>query len=640
MPIAGSVTAVGSSAIAALPALSALPIHEIALLATIAVSVVVLSRLDGGLEPIASLRSRFLYGVPWGTLVSMAIVIGVYLFIQGGINDRYAPTVIPFRAWSYFDPIAVLLSGFAHANYGHLRGNMIGTLALAPLAEYAFGHYAATRSAAADQFSRPQSTSISDVRPWLWTDPRARAFLVFPAGVIAVGMLTGIFSLGPSIGFSGVVYAFAGFALVYYPIATVVALSARRVLGGLYNAFVNPVQISTAQPGYNTPWFAGIAVQGHAIGLFFGVACALALLWYRSDTPPAASRLWIGALLYGISQSLWAIYWYRGGEEYVLYRAIGLALVFVLATVIAAAATARDRPLLPARAVTAPNTIRESIASATGRQAAALVVVVAIALLVGPTIPVSLTTADDAALPGDPIEIDGYEVTYGEDVPDGLVGIVDVEAFGETTQVNTSGVIVRNTDKHVWTTATTAGRLGFEGRSTVRVGGIGWQETVVATREGWVATNGGTTYRITLSHDNTTRTAYLAEPVTAEPIVAGSRLSIVTEAEEFVVVATPARTAVNETETNETREENTTNETSEMNATNESSERDHSVTPAERVDSDEAIRTAIPAAGENASLGNFTLHNVEGRLFVEHEQTDTIVRIADKERYGEDRRVR
>ncbi len=631
MAIAGPLTAIGSAVISELPPLSVVPIYEILLAVTVVVSVVVLSRLDGGMEPVSALRSRFLYGVPWGTLVSMAIVIGVYLFIQGGISDRYEPTVIPFRAWSYFDPGAVLISGFAHANYGHLRGNMIGTLALAPLAEYAFGHYATTKSDAAGVFGRPASTAIGDVRSWLWTDPRARAFLVFPAGVVAVGILTGIFSLGPAIGFSGVVYAFAGFALVYYPIATIVALSARGVLSGLYNAFSTPVQISTAQPGYNTPWFAGIAVQGHAIGLFFGVACALALLWYRSDTPPSASRLWIGALLYGISQSLWAIYWYRGGEEYVLYRAIGLALVFVLATVIAAAATAPDRPLLPARAVTAPNTIRESIASATGRQAAALVVVVAIALLVGPTIPVSLTTADDAALPGDPIEIDGYEITYGEDVPDGLVGVVDVEAFGETTQVNTSGVIVRNTDKHVWTTATTAGRLGFEGRSTVRVGGIGWQETVVATREGWVATNGGTTYRITLSHDNTTRTAYRADPVTAEPIVAGSRLSIVTEAAEFVVVATPARTAVNETETNET---------SEMNVTNESNERNHSVTPTERIDSDEAIRTAIPAAGENTSLGNFTIHNVEGRLFVEHERTDTIVRIADKERYGEDRRVR
>lgn len=628
MAIVGSFTALGSAVISELPPLSVIPIYEILLAVTIAVSVFVLSRLDGGMEPVSALRSRFLYGVPWGTLVSMAIVIGVYLFVQGGIYDRYAPVVIPFRAWSYFDPGAVLISGFAHANYGHLRGNMIGTLALAPLAEYAFGHYATTKSDTPGVFDRPASTAISDVRSWLWTDPRARAFLVFPAGVVAVGMLTGIFSLGPSIGFSGVVYAFAGFALVYYPIATIVALSARGVLSGLYNAFSTPVQIASAQPGYNTPWFAGIAVQGHAIGLFFGVACALALLWYRSDRPPSASRLWIGALLYGVSQSLWAIYWYRGGEEYVLYRAIGLGLVFVLATVIAAAATARDRPLLPARVVTAPSTIRESIVSATGRQAAALAVVVAIALLVGPTIPVSLTTADDAALPGDPIEINGYEVTYGEDVPDGLVGVVDVEAFGETTQVNTSGVIVRNTDKHVWTTATTAGRLGFEGRSAVQVGGIGWQETVIATREGWVATNGGTTYRITLSHDNTTRTAYRGDPVTAEPIVAGSRLSIVTESEEFVVVATPARPAVNETETNETSELNETNETN------------NAVTPGERVDSDDAIRTAIPAAGENTTLGNLTIHNVEGRLFVEHEQTDTIVRIAEKERYGADRRVR
>ncbi|MCL9817251.1 rhomboid family intramembrane serine protease [Natronocalculus amylovorans] len=557
-----------------------IPIFELFLLFVVVGSLYVVYRLDtprGAWG--ATLRSRLLFGVPWGTIVSMALVIGVYLFIQGGIHNRYAPTVIPFRAWSYLDPFPVVVSGFAHANYGHLRGNMIGTLALAPLAEFAFGHYTDKRG----------ESTFSSLR----TNPYIRAFVLFPLGVIAIGILTGVFSLGPSIGFSGVVYAFAGFALVYYPIATVVALTARQVISGLNNALANPVQFAAAEATYSTPWFAGIAVQGHAIGLLLGVVAGVALMWYRNDNPPTALRLWTGALLYAVSQSLWAIYWYRGGEQYILYRGLGLALVFILATIIAAAVVSRDRPLFPTRVVPNPTTTFESLTSGTTQQVAFVVLLVAVASLLGPTIPISLNTADQSDLPGDPIEIDGYEITYGEDVPDGMIGVVDIDAFGESTQVNTSGVIVRNTDRHIWTTATTRGRLAFDGRAAIRVGGVGWQETVIAEREGWRAANSGTAYRVSLRYAGEERTQFVSDPVTAEPTIAGQNITVGVVEDVFVV--------------------------------------------ATDVDGDVATEE-IPAENETAALAGLQIENVENVLFAVDEETETRVRVAEKERYGNEQR--
>ncbi|MGM0605155.1 MAG: rhomboid family intramembrane serine protease [Halobacteriota archaeon] len=571
--------AIGQSAPPSLAVPEWLPIHRLVLLFAIVGSLYLVYRLDA---PRGSwghaLRSRFLLGVPWGTLTSMALVIGVYLFVQGGIDNLYGPTVIPFRAWSYFDPLGVVVSGFAHANFSHLRGNMVGTLALAPLAEYAFGHYPRSRG----------SSSFGSVR----TNPYVRAFVIFPAGVGVVGLFAGVFSLGPSIGFSSVVYAFAGFALVFYPLGTVVALSARQVIQSLYFASRYPEQVSMAEPAYSTPWFAGTAVQGHALGLVLGVLLGIAVLRYRDSVPTSALRLWVGALVYAVSQSLWAIYWYRGEETYVLYRAFGLALVFALATIVAAAVAARDRPFVPELARSAPRSITESIRSATPQRVAMLALLLTASVLIGPTLPVSLNTADTGELPGEPIEIRGYEITYGEDVPDGMIGVVDVEAFGESTQVNTSGVIVRNTDRHIWATETTTGQLAFDGRSTVRVGGIGWQETVVVEREGWTATNSDTAYRISMQYADQRQVAYLSEPATAEPLIAGRDVIISAEADAFLITVSGE---------------------------------------------DERVTEPIPDAGENVTVGDLVIYHEQGALFAVHEESRTALRVADKERYGAER---
>jgi hypothetical protein len=158
--------------------------------------------------------------------------------------------------------------------------------------------------------------------------------------------------------------------------------------------------------------------------------------------------------------------------------------------------------------------------------------------LAGPAVPVNLFTASDDALPGEPVQVRDYEVTYAEDVTDGMVAVVNVSAFGETTAVNTSGVIVQSRERGIWTTAVSKGRLAFAGRTVVRVGGVGWRDAVAVERTGWTVTGGGVAYRVNVTHDGETRTVYRSPPANASPVVGGRNVSIEPRATEFVVAVT------------------------------------------------------------------------------------------------------
>lgn len=564
-------------------------------------SVVVVWRLDAASgERYARLRSRFVLGVPWGTLLTICFVLGVYLFVQGGLANWNAPLVLPFRAWSYLYPLGIVTAPFAHASPGHLLGNLIGTLAFAPIAEYAWGHY--RRSPSDSRPQSPLSSSLSFPSPST-SAPRSIPFsapesvlasplgriLVFFCGTIAIGLVTSLFALGPVIGFSGVVFAFAGFALVRYPLATVIALAGGGVLRLVYSALTNPVTTASAEPSFAAPWWAGIAIQGHALGLLCGVLLGAFLVRRRNAAPPAL-RLWFGVLIFAVSQSLWAVYWYRGGETYVLFRALGTVLVFALATLVAVGVATPDRSLsstlaadrssLPsldrARALVPDVDFSPGVGFDAdvnvGLSARRLATAVLIAALLGmalPAIPINLTvvadestsdafdpsasgpiTADSAALSTDQnttdsaartrngsnatglradavLEIRGYTIRYAEDIENELVSVIDVSAFGETTAVNTSGVIVTNADREIWTTAISKSRLQFAGRTSIRVGGLGWQEVVRVRRTGWTLAGGNTTYKVFLhSPDEKRRLAYAAPRATATPVLAGKNVSI------------------------------------------------------------------------------------------------------------------
>ena len=470
----------------------------------------------------ARLRRRFVLGVPWGTLVTVVLVLTVYLVLQGGYDHWYSPVTIPFRAWSYFYPLGMASAAFSHGGAGHLVGNLVGTLTLAPLAEYAWGHFPRERG----------SHSFGSLR----TNPYVRAFLVFPVAVVVVGLLTSVFAIGPIIGFSGVVFAFAGVALVNYPLGTVVALAAGGALRLVYNTLLTPVLTASGRPGYITPWWADIAIQGHALGLLIGVLVGVVVVRSRSrGDRPSAGRLWLGTVLFAVEQSLWAVYWFRGGETYVLYRAAGVVLVVALALVVVFAVVARDDPLFTwellgdSEAQRASGSRKKSGDSGVVRnwQIAAVVLLLSTAAIAGPAVPTNLFTAESGDLPGDELTVRDYEVTYAEDVENGLVAVVDVEAFGETTAVNTSGVIVRSEERGIWTTTVTKGRLAFDGQVAVRLGGVGWRETVYAQRDGWNVLGNGTAYRVALGDNESGRVVYTSDPVTAAPTLAERNVTVV-----------------------------------------------------------------------------------------------------------------
>jgi membrane associated rhomboid family serine protease len=551
--------------------------HRLAVVLTLVVGVVVALALDDR-DLAGRLRARFLLGVPWGTLVVVGLVFTVYLLVQGGLNHWHRPVTIPFRAWSYLYPLGILASGFTHVSPGHLLGNLFGTLALAPLVEYAWGHYSRERGA----------STFGTLR----SNPYVRAFVLFPAIVVATGVGLSLFAIGPVIGFSGVVFAFAGFALVRYPLGTIVAMVGSNVVNLTYRALLTPVTEASGRTVFVTPWWADVAIQGHALGLLVGIV--LGVLFVQSDrgVRPPAARLFAGMLLFSVMQSLWAVYWFRGGTEFVLYRAVGLSLVAVLATLVTVGVAARDRPLFGTGGLSLPT---RGVRSDGGRpvttqQMGVVVLLLATAVVAGPAIPVNLVSAE-GDLPGETVDVQGYEITYAENVRNGMVSSIPLEAFGETTSVKTSGVIVRNADREIWTTAVSKGRLAFSGRERVVVGGIGWRHELLAVRSGWTAAGGDTAYRVNLVDDGVKRTAFTSDSATADPIIGGRNVSVTVDEDRFYIVV----------------------------ASNESG-------------TTTLVRAPMPGENESVVLQEVTFTRVEDRVVASYEGTEVVV--LRKETYG------
>lgn len=451
-----------------------------------------------------TVRSRLLFGLPLGSLVVVVIVVGFYLFVQFGSRGLGSPLVLPFVSWSYFYPLGVLTAPFAHAGLGHVTGNIIATLALAPLAEYAFSHF-------------PTERGESAFGSWR-TNPYVRALVLFPLGVVAVSFLTGIFSWGATIGFSGVVYAFAGFALVRYPLATVLAVTARESISVLWRVFNEPIVFESAGPSYGPPWWAGIAVQGHLFGFLVGALLAAALVAKRGSRP-SAIRIWLGTFLLTTSLSLWAVWWYGQTAEYVLYRALGLLLVVGLAVLFTLVVRAGSSRL---------------VGDVSARKLAFTLLLLPVVTMALVAVPVNVATVQDTDLPGDPVEIEGYQVTYAENVQNQRVSAVNVPLFSQATNVSASGVIVANEERTIWTEQISAGELAFYGDRSVTVGGIGWEETVTVHRRGWVPVGGNAVYNVYVGRDDGSfRHVYASENSTARPIIAGRQVRVVARGGQF-----------------------------------------------------------------------------------------------------------
>jgi len=446
------------------------------------------------------LRRRFVLGVPWGTLLTVLGVLCVYWFAQGGWDHPQRPMTVPFYSWSYFYPLGTVVAPFAHQGVGHLTGNLQGTLVYAPIVEYVVGHYPRERG----------SQSFSSWR----TNPFVRVLTV-PAGAVVVGLLTGVFTAGPVIGFSGVVFALAGFALVTRPLLAVAALVSERVVSVVYSGLKSPTLVREPSPGLFSPWWSDIAVQGHALGVLIGASLGLLVVRHRSERPRALS-LWFAGVIFGIRQSLWAIYRPQGDNQFVLYRAVGVGLIFLFAAVIASTVRASDRPL----------TSRLDVPR---RRAAVAVVAVVLLGLSAAAVPFGVTSVS-GELPdsAETVEVRDYTVTYVEGVPNQYVSFASELLYADETRVRSSGVVVLSERRGIWLQSVSKQSLGFNGFARVRVGGVGWRETVYANREGWSLVGNGTAYRVQLwAHGETRQLAYATDPVRAQPVVAGRNVSIV-----------------------------------------------------------------------------------------------------------------
>lgn len=499
--------------------------------ATMLVSVVVIRRLhqpDRQWGAVA--RSRLVLGIPWGSVLVIGFVCGVYLFVQDGITAFDDPVTIPYRAYSYFYPLGMLTASLSHAGPSHLIGNLSGAIVVAPIAEYAWGHY-------------PNGRDEHTTDSW-YTNPWVRALVIFPLAVVGITILTSLFALGPVIGFSGVVFAFAAFALVHYPIVTIVGvLGVQGVLLTLYRALQNPIGVYVAESSPpSAPSWAGIAIQGHALGFFIGLVLGIALLRKRGLRPDPF-RLWLAILLYGFAQGLWQLYWFGSENTYILFQGPGVLIVTTLALVVTLAVAApqslivpqrlerilargsRKRPESPldrsleiARAdgdrATPPRLERIS-ELATGarrgstwlwnvdpRRTASVIVLLVLAILAGMAIPLNLFVLDDATASSDAaVEIEDYTIQYAESAENELTAPIRVGPLEDAVSIESSGVIVASEQRQLWLEAVPAQRLSFTGNESVVVGGPGWRETVHVERTGWEPVGNDTVYQVELWAD-------------------------------------------------------------------------------------------------------------------------------------------
>ncbi|QSG14553.1 rhomboid family intramembrane serine protease [Halapricum desulfuricans] len=467
---------------------------------------------DPGGEWMRRLRSRLLLGAPWGTVLTAVFLLGMFLFVQGAYSgnpfDPRQPVTYAFTAWSYEYPLGVLAAPFSHANLAHLRGNVISLLVFGSIAEYGYSHFRPGRGTQIEYLSRRSPY----VRP-----------LLFAGAMGLVGVATSAFVPGPIIGFSGVVYALAGFALVVRPLTAVVGLLLSDMLGTLYTAFTSPVTTHSPGIGYYGVWFADIAVTGHLLGFLLGVLLGIAL-WYRRGDRPSAPRVWFAAVLFGVIQQLWLAYLPLGNGRYALFRGIGIAFVFLLGAAIVATARRSSRPSIPWPS-RAPERLREELPSR--GQAAAGVLVMTVLTLALAGVVVHLQTVESTELPNDPVEVRDYQVGYSENVTNQLYAMVDIPGLEQVTSVDSSGVIVYSERRNVWQLATSKSRLASTGYTEVTVGGVGWRETVGVSRTGWSVVGGNRTYRVQLHPpDEPSRVAFTSGPARADATIANRTITL------------------------------------------------------------------------------------------------------------------
>jgi membrane associated rhomboid family serine protease len=542
---------------------------------------------------------RLLYGIPWGTLVIVGLNVAFYLFAQGGLSHFEDPVFLPFVSWSYFYPLGMLTAGIAHGSAGHIIGNMAGTLVLAPIAEYAWGH----RPPAAWSHRVGGLAGRFDVRhrEGYMNNPWIRAVVVFPGTLLLGAFATSFFSLGPGIGFSGAVYGIIGFVIVMAPLWAVIGVVATSALGQLVTAFRQPLVRAGIEAGPpSPPAWAGIGFQAHMLGFLLGVLVAVGLLVARKRRP-SVERVFFATAVVGLVQSLWLISFPADSDTFVLYRGAGTVLVFVLSMVVAVAAGGQQKELpkplsvlprapsrrqiaviwllilglfgvgglgaalvagsgssvaaavvsvvlvtvllaLPALPPLLPDRL---ISSPISRRQAAVGTIALFTVLVGLVgVPYGFILVDDPDIEGaESVSVRDYEIAYVNNATTGHSVAGDV-IDAETLRSNISGVIVVSDQREMWTTGIRPSQLAYRGNSSMQVGGVGWRETVEAQRQGWSVVGNGSAYVVDLVVDSERTRSYTGEAVRADLQIDGHNISVVPTADSFDLQVTQNGTAV------------------------------------------------------------------------------------------------
>lgn len=536
------------------------------------------------------LAKRFILGVPWGTALCVTGVVLFYLFAQSGFTHWDSPVTLPFRSWSYFYPLGLLTSGFAHASPGHLTGNMIGTLVLAPLVEYAWGHY----PPATDEtdYEYPPPGDVGDRQPATesrsrWQMPWVRALVIFPAVVVGVSLVTSVLAFGWSLGFSGTVFAFGGFAVVYFPILTVIAMVGFTGTAIIFNTLLDPVIRATAGGGSGgAPSWWGVNVQAHLLGFLLGVLLALFLLQWRNESR-RPGRIFFAILLFGLSRQLYAFTDSPEADVYLQLRGVGVIFVLGLTILITATVAAEKGPistrltglswvskLRPVGLVWTGGVLvliwavwSGTIGSGSFPPFGVGIIPVLFLLLLYPLIPadgpsrigsqlsrrdlllVSLglilvvvalpsviwnsgQMGEEAVPDAETISVEGYEVTYAEGVQHGRIG------------TNESGIIVVNEQRQIWSSTVEKDELRDSGEETITIGGLGWRDTVTVRRDGWSAVGGSSAYVVDLIYNGETVRAFRSGPAEARAQIANKTVAVETVGEQFLLNVTRNETTL------------------------------------------------------------------------------------------------
>jgi membrane associated rhomboid family serine protease len=473
----------------------------------------------------------------------------------------------------------MLTAGFAHGSAGHITGNLLGTVVLAPIVEYAWSHYPPDQSE--DDLGGVTAERQRELgllaRPWV------RALVVFPVAIILVSLVTSLFAFGFSLGFSGTVFAFGGLALVYYPIRTIVGMLGISVVGLVYRALTQPVLTATADPGPPGPpsWF-GINQQAHILGLLIGALLGIALLTER-DRRPQPDNLLVAVLFFTIARGLYALPWTEG-DKFLQYRGIGLIVVLVLTIVITAAVVSSDRRLtgksrprklalgwlglvtfgallaawfglqwnatlsgtlaltgvlggllaIPGLYVLGITFVGKS--RLTRRQAAIgvlVVVTVAVALL---SVPFNLFVLADDPVPGSgSVEVKDYTVTYEENVTAPRMFATERRYNAAMGSTEEGGLIVISERREIYSVAVSKDDLARQGNASVPLGSLRWRETVTAERTGWSVTGNESVYVVDLHHDGQRTRSFVSNQSTAEPRIAGYSLTLAPAGGQFEI---------------------------------------------------------------------------------------------------------